>query len=351
MKQKHMGLVTATLICAATSAFSGGNHYGWCNGVGNPHKGSNCGGGSGNTAPTVLPSQVPTSTQQPQTGPGVPQTPPVVTTQVIVVQPQPGQTISGTSSVTPPQGQRGPDLTGNSPLIILQPLPKQTFTGLSPVPTVTPVPTPSFTGFSPVITIQPQPPQTFVGYGQVPATIIVQPIPQPSFTGGAVPNPQPVAVPNQVPQAVPSKTPQGTPYLIPSLKPQSPASAPQAKPQATPVAVPRPRPRPNAQKPKPQGGSSSHKTQVTQAPVASRHITAAPGRQAQHNPPSFADANGRGSWDCLASGHGQRKTLTNRRVTVAGALRHVGSIDLVGRDLPALHPGHANCIISVKRKN
>jgi len=31
--------------------------------------------------------------------------------------------------------------------------------------------------------------------------------------------------------------------------------------------------------------------------------------------------------------------------------QHVGSIDLVGRDLPALHPGHANCIISVKRKN
>ncbi len=343
-----MGLVTAALICAATSALSSGNHLGWCIGVGNPHRGSNCGGGGGTTTPTVLPSQVPTSTQQPQTGPAVPQTPPGVVTGVIVVQPQLGSTISGTSPVTPPQGQPGPTITGSNPLIVLQPLPQTTFTGVSPVPTVTPVPTPSFTGTSPIITIQPQSPQTFVGYGRVPATIVVQPVAQPSFTGIG-------AVPNQVPQAIPSKTPQGTPYLIPSLKPQNPPSVPQAKPQATPqptpVAVPRPKPRPTAQKPKAQGGASSHKTHVTQAPVASRHITAEPGRQAQHNPPSFADANGRGSWDCLASGHGQRKTLTNRRVTVAGALRHVGSIDLVGRDLPALHPGHANCIISVKRKN
>ncbi len=345
MTQKYITFVSAALICAATSALSNGNHYGWCNGVGNPHRGSNCGGsGGGTNTPTVLPSQVPTSTQQPQTGPGVPQTPPAVTTQVIVVQPQPGQTISGTGSVQPPQGQRGPDITCNSPLIILQPLPQTTFIGVSPVPTATTVPTPSFTGFSPVITIQPQAPQTFVGYGRAPATIIVQPVAQPGFTGTG-------ALPNQVPQAIPSKTPQGTPYLIPSLKPKGPASVPQATPQPTPVAVPRPRPRPNAQKPIAQGGASSHKTQVTQAPVASRHITAAPGRQVQHNPPGFADANGPGSWDCLASGHGQRKTLTNRRVSVAGALRHVGSIDLVGRDLPALHPGHANCIISVKRKN
>ena len=178
----------------------------------------------------------------------------------------------------------------------------------------------------------------------MPATIVVQPVPQLSFTGIG-------AVPSQVQQAIPSKTPQGTPYLTPSLQPQSSASVPQAKPQATPVAVPRPMPRPNAQKPQAQGGSSSHETQVTHAPVASRHITVTPGRQAQHNPPSFADANGGGSWDCLASGHGQRETLTNRRVTVAGALQHVGSIDLVGRDLPALHPGHANCIISVQRRN
>jgi hypothetical protein len=31
-------------------------------------------------------------------------------------------------------------------------------------------------------------------------------------------------------------------------------------------------------------------------------------------------------------------------------LRHVGTIDVLGRDLPALHPQHADCIISIKRR-
>jgi hypothetical protein len=82
--------------------------------------------------------------------------------------------------------------------------------------------------------------------------------------------------------------------------------------------------------------------------VAEKHITLTPGRQAQHNLPEFGAADGGQPWHCVASGHGQRKTLVDRRVSVSGALRHVGSIDVLGRDLPALHPQHANCIISIR---
>ena len=260
------------------------------------------------------------------------------------------------------------------------------------VPQPNPQQTPSFTGVGlPTITITPNPQQTIVGYGQIPATIVVQSPPN-SFTGfGRVPNLAPtaipVAIPPQIPTAVPSKLPQGTPYLIPSLQPQvtpnrvppqlpqatgqstpqaipgltpqptpqsvppqSPVAAPKAVPQAKPVMIPRPRPRPNTLKPSATKTPTAHKTVATGPALAKQHITNTPGRQAQQDLPQF-DAKGGGQpWRCVASGHGQRKTLTDRRVSVSGTLRHIGSIDVLGRDLPALHPQHAECIISIKRR-
>lgn len=361
MTLKAKLFLAAALLCIAQGAHAAGNHFGWCNGVGNQHRGSNC-GGSGSQTPTTTPAQVPTSTQQPQTGPGVLPTPQATPTQVIVVAPP--QTITGTGQVPPVQGQPGPTITGSNPLIVLQPLPPQVLTGTAPA-RVTTLPTPSFTGTAPIITIQPQPPQTVTGYGNVSASITVRADPSQSFSGfGAVPFPQPPgAIPRQIPQAIPSQTTQGTPYLIPSLQgpqatpgqmPQAtPAGVPQAVPgqvpQPTQVLLPRPNPRPSAQRPTASGGPTTHSQTAKTPPVAARHITAAPGRQPQHDPPQFADAEGGANWHCLASGHGQRKSLVNRRVEVSGALRDVGSIDLTGRDLPALHSGHANCIISIKR--
>jgi len=338
-------LVISSALLAAP-AVANGNHFGWCNGVGNPHRGSQCGSSGGTNRPAQTPSNVPVATQKPTTGPGTPQTPGGLPAQVIVVTPQPGQTISGTGQVPPIVAQPGATFTGvGKPTIVLQPLPQQVLTGVSPVPTATARPTPSFTGFGPTtITIQPNPPQTFVGYGKVPATIIVKPLPQPSFTGrGAVPTPVPQAVPQQIPTAVPSKQPQGTPYLVPSLQPQ-------AKPQATPVLVPRPKPRPSAQKPAATGGTTTHAQTPTRPALAKKHVTVDPGRQEQHDLPQFDAADGGQPWRCVASGHGQRRTLNDRRVSVSGALRHIGSIDVLGRDPPALHPQHADCIISLRRK-
>jgi hypothetical protein len=338
-------LVISTALLAAP-AVANGNHFGWCNGVGNPHRGSQCGSSGGTNRPAQTPSNVPVATQKPTTGPGTPQTPGGLPAQVIVVTPQPGQTITGTGPVPPVVAQPGATFTGvGKPTIVLQPLPQQVLTGVSPVPTATAQPTPSFTGFGPTtITIQPNPPQTFVGYGKVPATIIVKPLPQPTFTGrGAVPTPVPQAVPQQIPTAVPSKQPQGTPYLVPSLQPQ-------AKPQATPVLVPRPKPRPSAQKPAATGGNTTHSQTPTRPALAKKHVTVDPGRQEQHDLPQFDATDGGQPWRCAASGHGQRRILSDRRVSVSGALRHIGSIDVLGRDLPALHPQHADCIISLRRK-
>ena len=352
-------------LLTGTSVFANGNHYGWCNGVGNPHRTSNC-GSSGTGSPSQMPSNVPTTTQKPATGTGTPQTPGGLPAQVIVVTPQPGQTITGRGQVPPIVAQPGATFTGvGKPTIVLQPLPQQVLTGVSPVPTVTPQPTPSFTGVGlPTVTIQPNPQQTVIGYGKVPATVVVQPIPQPSFTGiGAVPNQvpnaTPQAVPQQIPTAVPSPQSQGTPYLIPSLQPQAipqptpqqvPQAVPQATPQATPVLVPRPKPRPTAQKPAATGGTTTHAQTPTRPALAKKHVTVDPGRQEQHDLPQFDAADGGQPWRCVASGHGQRRTLNDRRVSVSGALRHIGSIDVLGRDLPALHPQHADCIISLRRK-
>ena len=362
-------LVISTALLAAP-AVANGNHFGWCNGVGNPHRGSQCGSSGGTNRPAQTPSNVPVATQKPTTGPGTPQTPGGLPAQVIVVTPQPGQTITGTGQVPPIVAQPGATFTGvGKPTIVLQPLPQQVLTGVSPVPTVTPQPTPSFTGVGlPTVTIQPNPQQTVVGYGKVPATVVVQPIPQPSFTGiGAVPNQvpnaTPQAVPQQIPTAVPSQQSQGTPYLIPSLQPQAtpqatpqptqqqvPQAVPQATPQATPVLVPRPKPRPSAQKPAATGGTTTHAQTPSRPALAKQHVTVDPGRQEQHDLPQFDAAEGGEPWRCVASGHGQRRTLNDRRVSISGALRHIGSIDVLGRDLPALHPQNADCIISLRRK-
>jgi hypothetical protein len=34
----------------------------------------------------------------------------------------------------------------------------------------------------------------------------------------------------------------------------------------------------------------------------------------------------------------------------SGALRHLGNVDAMARDVPARHPKHSGCVISIKRK-
>jgi hypothetical protein len=318
-------LITFVLLMPITASATG-NHYGWCNGVGNPHKGANCGGGSG-PAGGQTPSTVPTSNQLPQPGNGPQPTPDQLP---ITVTPNPPTTVTGTSPVVNVQPIPTPSFTGQGqPPITVTPNPPTTFTGTSPVITVQPIPTPSFTGQGqPPINVMPNPPQTFTGVGPVPATIIVTPNTSQTFTGyGRVPQPLPQAVPQLIPSAIPTPNPRPQPTLIPRPKP--------INSKTTSVS----------------NGIIKHKPVSSKPALGSQHVTQLSGRQPLHNAPRFAASDGGKSWHCIASGHGQRRTYTDGRVTVSGALRHIGAVDVLGRDLPALHPDHADCIISIRRRS
>jgi hypothetical protein len=369
-KQILTPLIAVSLLCLAPAvSWSQGLHLGWCNGVGNQHQAANCGGSSTGVPSGSTPNTVPTANQLP--GGGVQQPTPAGMPATVVITPNPPQVITGTSPVPTIQGQPGPTITGTSPQpIYIQPLPQTVFTGTSPVPPLQTLPTPSITGGTPpTITITPTAPQTLTGTSPVPAlqtlptpsftgqglpTIIVVPNPQTTITGfgpvpptiiipagqkltfggyGAVPYPKPVATPMQVPNRVPQATPQATPMIVPRPRPlavpyQVPNQVPQARPQARPVLVP--------------------KQQA--AAVGHGHVTNTTGRQPAHATPRFRAADGGTDWHCLASGHGKRRSYVDGQVAVSGALRHVGAVDVLGRDLPALHPQHTSCVISVRRR-
>ena len=291
MRQTSLrALILASLAGAVgvTTADAQGQHLGWCIGVGNPHRSANC--GTSSTMQTTGTTQVPTATQLPQTGGGTLPTPATVATTTITV----------------------------------QPLAPTTVTGFGPV------------GVS--IVVRPNPPTVVAGYG-------------------AVPQLPPQLVPGQVPQPVPQPIPYMAPTLAPPLAPgQVQVAVPGQVPPMIPALVPRPRPTGagtvtgQAAGSQTGGGTIRHQQQPRGPALGPGHVTGTTGRQALHEAPAFAAADGGQPWRCLASGHGKRRTLSGDTVVSDGALRHVGAIDLLGRDLPALHPDHADCIISVRRR-
>ena len=196
---------------------------------------------------------------------------------------------------------------------------------------------------------------------------------------GAVPGQVPTAIPSQVPVAVPGRMPQpvAVPGQVPSaIPPQVPVAvpgrAPTMRPDATHVAIPghrgtvagnpgeqailmRPVPRPNSQRIQTAttpATATHHETHRSQ-PRKHRDIAISPGRHDQHDLPAFRDAGTGDEWRCAASGFGQRRPLPTERGALlsAGALRHLGSVDALARDVPARHPEHAGCIIAVKRRD
>ena len=395
MNRLKLALGIATLALLPGAASANGNQYGWCIGVGNPHQSANCGGSSGLQS-VPLPSNVPTSNQIPSAGTG-PGPTPGGTPATITVVPNPPQTVTGTGPIPPVVGQPGPAITGTGQLpIILQPLPQTVLTGVSPVPPLQTLPTPSFTGTGQVpITVQPVPPIVLTGVSPVPSIqtvaappltgtgqppVVIQPLPPATFTGTApvgtiqtvpspsftgqglptiivVPNP-PTTVTGYAPvtasiivQGRPgpgfsgySAVPQQIPQAIPQASPQA---APQPTLQATPTMIPRPLPRPVAVVTQP--GRITHTQTPTRAAVGENLITRKTGRQSVHDAPRFAAKDG-GTWHCLASGHGKRRSFVDGEVAVTGALRHVGAVDVLGRDLPALHPDRTGCLISIRRR-
>lgn len=179
-----------------------------------------------------------------------------------------------------------------------------------------------------------------------------------------LPHPAAVTVPSQLARppsttSAPVRPPQPTPQAVPVLVPQS---VPQAIPGRVPTLqgtsapavlaqVNRPKPRPqNVPSLQTSQAATSHHRPTVQAPaIGHQMVTRQPGRQPKHDAPRFQEHSGK-VIRCIASGHGKRRTVVDGEVETTGALRHVGSVDVLGRDLPALHPRHSGCIIAIKRR-
>lgn len=115
------------------------------------------------------------------------------------------------------------------------------------------------------------------------------------------------------------------------------------------MIVPRPRPlKQPANVAKVVAPKVAHKKAVT-SPVVN-HVTDNPGQQSVHQTPEFKAADGKGNWTCMASGFGRRSARNGTTSIESGALRHIGAVDMLGKDLPALHPRRPDCIVSVRRK-
>ncbi|MGI9368320.1 MAG: hypothetical protein ACR2O2_05725 [Ruegeria sp.] len=343
MKLNTIALITAACLIAEFApnrATAGGNHYGWCRGVGNPHQSSQgCGqtGGQGTGNQVTGPTQ-PTANQLPPKG--TQKTPTSVAVPVLapgaIPTAVPGQVPIATPIAVP----------GQVPPLVISP---------QLTPPQVPTPTPNQ-----VPTAVP---------GQVPQ---LQPqVTSPQLTPPQVPTPTPnqipVAVPGQVPQLQPQLTPQQVPTPTPNQVPVAvPGQVPSlaSRPTATHVAVPG-QPKPQGvvtimrPKPRPLKGTvsqtgtkqvSHHQTHQTNAKKHD-HVAATPGRHDAHDLPRFRSADANEEWECVASGFGQRKYDAGRGILLnSGALRHLGNVDAMARDVPARHPKHSGCIISVKRK-
>ncbi|SIS87290.1 hypothetical protein SAMN05421759_1055 [Roseivivax lentus] len=383
------------LVFSAPQVHATGNQFGWCQGVGNKHAGANCGAPQtpdtgGTSTPTVPTSnqlppmggQTATSTQLPALVPVSPNPLDTFTGLGPVPQGTPGPGISGTGAVPTPVPQAIPGQVPMAipspqpvavppmvPQIIVQSVPGQTITGFGPVPQGTTgpgvsgvgaVPTPvpqaipgqvpmaipspqpvAVPPMVPQIIVQSVPGQTITGFGPVP-----QGTPGPGVSGvGAVPTPVPQAIPGQVPMAIPSPQPVAVPMQIPPITGQA------TPPGTALVTIQRPRPRPQIVVATPQSATQvRHAPQPVVPPLASQHITRSTGRQAAHAEPRFASRDDGPPWSCIASGHGKRRSAAGDETATEGALRHAGSVDLMARDLPALHPRHADCLISVRRR-
>jgi hypothetical protein len=394
-------LATATIVLLGTSSGVAApcNH-----GVHrfNPH----CSSGpiqpsAGNTNANTQP---PTVTQLPQTA-TTPKTPTAVAVPILSPVAVPNQVPVATPVAVPNQVPQIVAVPNQVPTAVptLQPVAvpnqvPQIVAVPNQVPTAVPTPQP--------VAVPNQVPQIVAVPNQVPTAVpTLQPVavpnqvPQivavPNQVPTAVPTLQPVAVPNQVPQivAVPNQVPTAVPTLLPVAIPGQvpqvvtvpnqvptavptqqpvtvPGRAPNLKPVATHVAVPglptalgkavppkvailRPKPRETAKKvvtPASNPVVSHHVNHIAE-PKKYQHVAVSTGRHEQTNLPKFRNNANKEEWECVASGFGRRSEATERGgVLVNGALRHLGNVDALARDVPARHPKHSGCMISIKRK-
>lgn len=193
-------------------------------------------------------------------------------------------------------------------------------------------------------------------------------VPQP------VPQPIPQATPQRVPQPVPQPTPQARPQAMPQLVPQArPTAAPPLRPERPPtIGMPaqpvivgagpigsgttaRPSPGTGVMRTPlaatPTAGQIVHNSGNTEPPRSMDHVARRSGRQLAHDIPQFHDPRTGQIWECHASGHGQRRHVdAEGRETFDGELPLGRVVDVLAFEVPARHPRHAGCLISIRRR-
>ena len=321
-------LVSFLALSPLSQAEASGNHFGWCQGVGNKHNSGDCNAQSGGGPDSVIDTPIterPAANPLPPGGSGL----------------EPTKPLAPTPSTTPVIAK--PEIV---PQAVPQPVPQQ-------APPKTPKPLVQSTPG-----LVPQPPVPQPVPQQVPPKT---PEPLAQSTPGLVPQPP---VPQPVPQQVPPKTPkplaQSTPKLVPALVPPQAPSAilPTKHKQPSPNQGVTPstgstlvsRPQPNHQTATVTGSGGqpfAHSNGHRRPPLSPNFIAPKAGLQRPHAVPSFMHESGE-RWDCVMSGFHDR--AHEEQAVSSGVLLHVDTNDQLFADVPAEHPLHPGCMISVKRK-
>ena len=340
-----------------------GNHYGWCQGVGNPHRSSDCGGSSGGTTLSFGTFTPPTATTQPTPATGSEGG----TTPVQIVTGSYGPPIEGfapgpTATYGPPiegfaplliaTGNYGPAIVGNSP----GPTPSYgpPITGYAPVQTVTGTYGPAFTGYSPVQTVTGTYGPAITGYAPVQTVT--------GTYGETVTGYAPViAVTGTYGEAIvgyaPVQTVTGT--YAPPITGYAPVQEVTGTYGETVVGyapvqlIPRPRPlqrTPDVPGSPNQGTGSATSATHSGGTIASSIVPHQPGRQpyggSDHLDQSGDDERG---WTCLTGGHGPRYIETDGERRIVGTYSHIGQVDAFAQDVPARHSSAPHCLIALRR--
>ncbi|MDW4496396.1 hypothetical protein R5H30_00255 [Sulfitobacter sp. D35] len=348
------------VLMAASQGEAAGNHYGWCIGVGNPHRTANCDhaatgtgtGGSTTTQPsTVTPSTGTTTTLGP--------TQPAMQTPVLAPTLQPQQVPQRVPQRVPqPIPQRVPPKKSNTGGGYHQVPPTQNVAVPTPLPQRTPQIVPPTINVPPhKVTAVPKPlPQRQpvlvppLAPQRVPGRV---PTAQPSAIPVLVPPLVPQRVPNRVPNQVPTATPGAIPGAIPILRPQPTVPIRPVKGPATVslTTVPGTQvvtggPGTSVRPPLRPGGSRTLTNNGhTIGTVVPMHTPAKPGRQPEHRRPIFETTKSHRYSECISAGYGAR-----RLDQATGTIRHAGEIDSFARDVPARHPNRAHCLVQIHHR-
>ena len=171
--------------------------------------------------------------------------------------------------------------------------------------------------------------------------------------------PTPVNVPNQAPPKVPPKIPQAVPQpmvapvLAPPNAPPTPVNVPNQAPLKVPPKIPQAVPQPMHQ-PKQlsitYGVTNSQGVPVNKSTVNGHFATVIAGNHLDQESRAYLVDSNQDVWSCMVAGLSQRPTTPgNER---SGNIGHSETLDFRSTHIahiPANHPMHTGCLISVQQ--